>query len=62
MSGVGGGDADMLTARFEFGIHGAPIRLDGDAGEYLAVTLRDDLSGLDELYVFAQGVIETDST
>ena len=57
-----GNTDDMLTARFEFSSHGAPLRLDGDAGEYLAVTLNDDLSGLEEFKVYAEGVIETETT
>lgn len=53
---------EMLTAYFSFGKHGTSLRLDGDAGEYLAVILHDDFSGLAEMYFYAEGAIETETT
>jgi hypothetical protein len=38
------------------------IRLDGTAGEYLAVTVNDDLTGLTGHYFFVYGYVEEDTT
>lgn len=44
-----------LVVRFTFERTGVPLQLDGSSGEYLAVTLNDDFSGLSEHYFMAQG-------
>jgi hypothetical protein len=52
----GTGD-DSLVVRWIFSKNGAPIHLDGDKGEYLAVILNDDLSGLNGHYFYVGGQI-----
>lgn len=52
----GAGD-DVLVARFSFDKAGHPVYLNGDAGEYLTVYLQDDLTGLVDFYIMAQGFI-----
>jgi hypothetical protein len=37
---------EHLIARWTFSKAGAPLRLDGDLGQYLGITLSDDFSGL----------------
>jgi len=46
---------DHVSILWDFAERGYPIVLDGDAGQYLAVELDDDLSGLLEHYFFVQG-------
>ncbi len=57
-----GGGVNMFTVRWTFGNHGTFVRLDGDAGESLAVTLNDSFTGLVEHRFMAQGYIETTTT
>lgn len=51
----GAGD-NFISARWTFVKSGHPIRLSGAKGEYLAIILEDDLTGLVEHYFVVQGV------
>ena len=53
----GSGD-EFLTARFTFTKLGAPIRLIGDNGDELNFTINDDLTGLTDQYITAEGYFE----
>jgi len=53
----GSGD-EFLTARFTFTKLGAPIRLIGDNGDELNFTINDNLTGLTDQYITAEGYFE----
>lgn len=48
----------MATFRLTFTRAGQPFRLVGDNGEEGRVTVNDDLTGLTNMYVVAQGFYE----
>ena len=53
------GTSDIIRATFDFeAMFGFPIRLDQTSGEYLAVSINDDLSGLTEMSAFVTGFVE----
>lgn len=53
----GSGD-ELLAVRWSFDRSGAPLRIDGAAGEYFAISLNDNFSGLVDHHFFLQGIIE----
>lgn len=60
-TGFTGGE-DYLKSVIPLDATGTSVRLDGTAGEYLAVTVNDDLTGLTQHRFFVYGYVEEDTT
>lgn len=45
LPGTTGGN-DTITVRWTFAKHGAPVRLEGGRGQFISVSLTDDMTGL----------------
>ncbi len=52
---TGGVGSDSLSVRWTFAKGRQDFQLDGDQGDYFAIEIQDDLSGLDYQYAMIQG-------